>query len=399
MSLIADLSYLDFCDFKSMTPHKTGYDATKSLYQIKPSIYAKFRGNARTHIWRGGAKCVICLDRKPANTARWCRGCDACICAGCYRSLKATAEEVHYSLMPIIYDKDDQEYRESKSLQPSCPTCREEGLFAPQGIRATRVIKYNDNYYGPNVSVDTKLQKYMTEYVDEYNKILTTIFIMNDTRRDEDKANWKKFYDSVVIKDINKTIDDKEKQIKKLKEEVGKLKKDKEEWKKINFSHKSTPVNTQTLIDAGISFSSDWTTSAEGSQDYVYHQECDFEHSLNNILRKVNAYPKSMTMKKKFVVNGDWKIARQCEFSRFGGLKGSRGVGGIGIRDQEIKYIFTKLNDKYIKITQRFDDLICGLAIPIPPISVQAVSMTDDEIEAKMAEMMAIMEARKKNKN
>ena len=125
---------------------------------------------------------------------------------------------------------------------------------------------------------------------------------------------------------------------------------------------------------------------------YIYYDECDFEHSLNDILRKVNAYPRSMTMKKKYVLNGDWKIARQCEFSSFGRS------GNIGIIRDEFRYIFTKLNDKYIKISQRFDDLICGLALPIPPISVQAVSMTDDELEAKMAEMMAVMEARKKQK-
>ena len=79
----------------------------------------------------------------------------------------------------------------------------------------------------------------MEEYVDEYNKILTTIFDMNEERVEEDKANWKKFYDSLVIKDINKTIDDKKKDIKKLQDDIIKLENDKEEWKSINFTKKA----------------------------------------------------------------------------------------------------------------------------------------------------------------
>ena len=60
--------------------------------------------------------------------------------------------------------------------------------------------------------------------------------------------------------------------------------------------------------------------------------------------------------------------------------------------------IFVELNDKYKKIVDRFGGFICGLEMSISPMAVQAVSMTDAEIEATMTELMAIMEANKKQK-
>ena len=60
--------------------------------------------------------------------------------------------------------------------------------------------------------------------------------------------------------------------------------------------------------------------------------------------------------------------------------------------------IFVELNDKYKKIADRFGGFICGLEMSISPMAVQAVSMTDAEIESTMTKLMAIIEANK-NKN
>ena len=398
MSAYTEMAEIVLHDFKSMTAHHSAYDATKSLYQIKPSLYTKFRGKSKTHTWRGGAKCVICLENKQAVSARWCRGCDSCICAGCYKMMKSKSSSNKSPIVPIIYDKDIQDWYDTKSEQPKCPTCREQGLFAPQGIRASRIIKFGNEYHGPNFMVDTKLNKYMAEYVAEYNKILNTIFTMNEEREEEDRTNYKKMTDSKVIKNINKTILDKRKEIKKLQDECIKLENDKEEWKSINYTKKASPVNTQTLIDRGIEFTTGWKNSGK-SNTPKYYDEHDYEHSLITIAKKIDVYPTSMKTERPSVVDGgDKRIARNCEFSRLGGMEG---MGAVGERDDwgGEYHIFTKINEKFKQLGRRFDDLICGLALPIPPISVQAVSMTDAELEAKMAEMMAVMEARKKQKD
>jgi len=115
---------------------------TKSLTLPTTHSYTDKTDKIPTHKCRvyfsGKLDCVVCLDKKPAKSHRFCRVCKGSVCAGCYRSLSAKPDhKVDYI---GIGDKDKDNIK--------CPLCRTEGTFGFKGQDATKVVMTSTDGWG-----------------------------------------------------------------------------------------------------------------------------------------------------------------------------------------------------------------------------------------------------------
>lgn len=107
---------------------------TKSLTLPTTHSFTDKTDKIPTHKCRiytaGKLDCVVCLDKKPAKSHRFCRVCKGSVCAGCYRSLSSKPDhQVDYN---GIGDKD--------KVNIKCPMCRTQGAFGEKGKDATKIV-------------------------------------------------------------------------------------------------------------------------------------------------------------------------------------------------------------------------------------------------------------------
>ena len=88
------------------TNHQSSEEVDKALiYKPYPSYnyfdnYAKgvsglvqFGGKGG-YTKKGGSECIVCYENKPNAYSRWCRECNACLCAGCFKKcMKSSHKE------------------------------------------------------------------------------------------------------------------------------------------------------------------------------------------------------------------------------------------------------------------------------------------------------------------
>ncbi len=53
---------------------------------------------------KGGSECIVCYENKPNAYSRWCRECNACLCAGCFKKCSIKCPQCR-SIKPYTGDR------------------------------------------------------------------------------------------------------------------------------------------------------------------------------------------------------------------------------------------------------------------------------------------------------
>ena len=331
---------------------------SKKAYQ-----YVDVKGIDKKYKGRN-VECLICYDKKSVKTGRWCRVCNFYCCAGCYKSCRQQSSYEPITVIDCHYKPYEQ--WDKRAEQPRCPQCRGEGTFGTQGVNATRVAKIavvqhpanptRYQYFGPDVTEDVELQSLTRDYLNEYNKVtdylneqmaVERVLITNSISFIENSDEYNGFCDDINEKEAEiKVLNDK---ILNIQMGIYNLHRQRELFVK-DKAYFAEEIELPSDIGKGHR-----TPDTRTSYRYGQYLRSNYPRRFFNISLNSGGFREC-----------DIDIASKCDFSRLN--RGDKKAGGY----------FKTLDDKLLKVREKYDYLLTGAVNP--NVAVSPNEMPDDEL-------------------
>ena len=351
-----------------------GYDEFAGAYKHQPYQYGKCFDTEARYKKKGGSNCVVCMEDKPVRTMYFCRVCSNGLCSGCFNGCKAGSGHSHTAITPIDCDS----IYDSKSQQPTCPSCRGEGTFATKGVNATRIVTFVSTSadrrtytYGPNIFVDKTLKSHVKKYIKNYN--IMRLMLNEKIQEDKDilTANIQTIMEDERYNEFASQININQEQVKALQQQIREIESDTYE-----IRHKREEYAKELLTEPA---------------------EIDEEWIVKNLGNKVkyNGNVTLQTLVKSLTTNYPRTFKRTQGHYESNDLAYLRGLNGIGqFADKKRSGGFNDQLDKDMRrMTDRVNALGAGCIMPIREADLDEQS--DRELEEQMRMLQAIMDKRK----